>query len=175
MAAGPPSHEGGRRPVPCGVLGFDTNSDAKIVKRLQGRSLLADLILNSGNIVDKKWPQTFDETKERSDAHAREYSGAIQSFIHAEAQQLARSFGHSVEANSMSFNTRMAQQKTLFGGLFNRNGLRLDSGAINDGVLLALDVDEGGVEELHRMMNMANGEDLRVLQKCFPTPPGARK
>lgn len=74
----------------------------------------------------------------------------------------------------MSFNTRMAQQKALFGGLFNRNGLRLDSGAINDGVL-SLAVEDGGVEELHRMMNMANGEDLRVLQKCFPTPPGARK
>lgn len=152
----------------------DTTSDANIVKRLHMRSQLADLILNSGNIVDKKWPQTFDETKERSDAHVREYSGAIQAFIHAEAQQLARSFGHSVEATSTSFSTRMAQQKALFGGLLHGDGLRLDSEAINDGVL-ALTVEDGGEEELHRMMNMANGEDLRVLQKCFPTPPGARK
>ena len=152
----------------------DSDSDANIVKILHLRSQLADLILNFGNIDDKKWPQTFDETKERSDAHVREYGEAIQAFIHAEAQQLARSFGHSVEATSTAFNTRMAQQKALFGGLFNRNGLRLDSDAINDGVL-SLAVEDGGVEELHRMMNMANGEDLRVLQKCFPTPPGARK
>lgn len=152
----------------------DSGSDANIVRRLHERSQLADLILNSGDIVDAKWPQTFDATKERSDAHVREYSGAIQAFIHAEAQQLARSFGHSVEATSAPFNTRIAQQKALFRGLFNRNGLRLDRNAINDGVL-ALAVEDGGEEELHRMMNMANGEDLRVLQKCFPTPPGARK
>ena len=59
-------------------LNTDSDSDANIVKILHLRSQLVDLILNFGNIDDKKWPQTFDETKERSDAHVREYGEAIQ-------------------------------------------------------------------------------------------------
>lgn len=154
----------------------NTESDSKIVKRLKDRSQLADFILNSGDHREEKWPQFYaDETTElRSPLFERKYSEAVESFIHKEAQQLASAWGHSFNPTSAAFNTRMAQQKSLFAGLFDRNGLDLNTDHLNEGEIVLL-LSDGGQQELHKLMNMASGEDLRVLQKCFPTPSGARK
>lgn len=150
-------------------------SDSTLVTRIRKRAELSDTILGHTH-KPNFWPIPFDENSTSSNNVIRVYEGEQNQFFYEEALQLAEAWNLQADVESREYFIRTQQQKILFHQLFNLYGLPLlEESLFEHG---SLEFDEWGndsIKSMQNLMHLADGSDLGTLQKCYPSPVGARK
>jgi hypothetical protein len=151
----------------------DTESDHKLVKRIRKRAELSDVLLGRTH-SQNAWPPLFQKDSPRSETDIRSYQGKQSPFFYTEAKQLADAWKLQADVDSDEYFIRTQQQKILFQQLFEQYGLPIDVEKIrNDGNIEFNKWDKHSLESLQELIHLAEGSDLNLLQKCFPSPPKA--